>query len=248
MEQTQVGSYGSYGSGSQHEGSPERRHSISPALTHAQSHTQHRLHARHSIGSFDTRAHQPSSPTIALASRYSPPVAPLPPYSGTRMEYSGSVGQWRESQDGTASHVQAPSLFNGRASLSGSSSIGLDARGSISNGVDAAAGASSADASDEETLTDAVGQLSLNEDSQVRFHGKASGLHLLGKKPRMDRRNEGGIWYVPPLLNSSPPSPARLCLRELTYPHLLGTSPRHVSGHLLPHPRNDTNLPSPPVA
>jgi hypothetical protein len=49
-------------------------------------------------------------------------------------------------------------------------------------------------ASDDEALTDAVGQLSLNEDAQVRYHGKASGLHLLGQKPRVDRRNEGGIW------------------------------------------------------
>ena len=48
----------------------------------------------------------------------------------------------------------------------------------------------------EEEVTDAVGQLSLNEDAQVRYHGKASGLHLLGIKDRVDARNEGGIWYV----------------------------------------------------
>ncbi|KAF8153056.1 fungal-specific transcription factor domain-containing protein [Crassisporium funariophilum] len=49
----------------------------------------------------------------------------------------------------------------------------------------------------EEELTGAVGQLSLNEDEQVRYHGKASGLHLLGSKERVDRRNEGGIWRFP---------------------------------------------------
>lgn len=49
--------------------------------------------------------------------------------------------------------------------------------------------------SDDE-LTGAVGQLSLNEDEQVRYHGKASGLYLLGNKERVDRRNEGGIWLV----------------------------------------------------
>lgn len=43
---------------------------------------------------------------------------------------------------------------------------------------------------------DAVGQLSLNEDEQVRYHGKASGLHLLGGKERDDSRNEDGIWSV----------------------------------------------------
>lgn len=49
----------------------------------------------------------------------------------------------------------------------------------------------------EEGITDAVGQLSLNEESQVRFHGKASGLHLLAQSPRADGRNRGGIWHFP---------------------------------------------------
>ena len=48
----------------------------------------------------------------------------------------------------------------------------------------------------EDELTGAVGQLSLNEEEQVRYHGKASGLYLLGNKERIDRRNEGGIWLV----------------------------------------------------
>ncbi|KAF9463229.1 fungal-specific transcription factor domain-containing protein [Collybia nuda] len=48
-----------------------------------------------------------------------------------------------------------------------------------------------------EELAGAVGQLSLNEDEQVRYHGKASGLHLLGVKDRVDGRNEGGIWRFP---------------------------------------------------
>ncbi|KDR77152.1 hypothetical protein GALMADRAFT_246384 [Galerina marginata CBS 339.88] len=49
----------------------------------------------------------------------------------------------------------------------------------------------------EDGFIGAVGQLSLNEDEQVRYHGKASGLHLLGNKERIDRRNEGGIWRFP---------------------------------------------------
>ena len=36
----------------------------------------------------------------------------------------------------------------------------------------------------------------MNEDEQLRYHGKASGLHLLGVTQREDGRNEGGIWYV----------------------------------------------------
>lgn len=31
---------------------------------------------------------------------------------------------------------------------------------------------------------------------QVRFHGNASGLPLLGRNDRTDDRNEGGIWYA----------------------------------------------------
>lgn len=49
----------------------------------------------------------------------------------------------------------------------------------------------------EEDLEDAVGQLSFNEDEQVRFHGKASGLHLLAPQERIDGRSEGGIWRFP---------------------------------------------------
>ena len=48
----------------------------------------------------------------------------------------------------------------------------------------------------EDELTGAVGQLSLNEDEQVRYHGKASGLYLLDNKERVDSRNEGGIWLI----------------------------------------------------
>ena len=48
---------------------------------------------------------------------------------------------------------------------------------------------------DGDNIMDAVGQLSLNDDEQVRYHGKASGLYLLDGE-RIDRRNEGGIWFV----------------------------------------------------
>ncbi|EGN91754.1 hypothetical protein SERLA73DRAFT_80157 [Serpula lacrymans var. lacrymans S7.3] len=45
--------------------------------------------------------------------------------------------------------------------------------------------------------TDAFGQLSLDENREVRYHGKASGLHLLGRSDRVDDRHEGGIWHLP---------------------------------------------------
>ncbi|KAE9408528.1 hypothetical protein BT96DRAFT_970469 [Gymnopus androsaceus JB14] len=62
--------------------------------------------------------------------------------------------------------------------------------------------------SDEDELAVATGQLSLNEDEQVRYHGKASGLHILGAKERVDDRNEGGIWRFPTVSSS------RITMRE----------------------------------
>ena len=56
----------------------------------------------------------------------------------------------------------------------------------------------STDSDSEDDVADAVGQLSLNEDDQVRYHGKASGLYLLGFNAKAEARNEGGIWYVMP--------------------------------------------------
>jgi len=52
------------------------------------------------------------------------------------------------------------------------------------------------DSDSEEDLLSAIGQLSLNEDQQVRYHGKASGIYLLRNKERLDQRNEGDIWCV----------------------------------------------------
>ncbi|GLB35813.1 putative fungal specific transcription factor [Lyophyllum shimeji] len=53
---------------------------------------------------------------------------------------------------------------------------------------------------EEEELKDAtekIGELSLDENQEVRFHGKASGLHLLSRNIRTDDRMEGGIWRLP---------------------------------------------------
>ncbi|KAG9074472.1 hypothetical protein FS749_013964, partial [Ceratobasidium sp. UAMH 11750] len=52
-----------------------------------------------------------------------------------------------------------------------------------------------------DAITDSLGQLSLNEHQQLRYHGKASGLHLLAQAPayRTDRArmDEAGIWRFP---------------------------------------------------
>ncbi|KZT36275.1 hypothetical protein SISSUDRAFT_1050132 [Sistotremastrum suecicum HHB10207 ss-3] len=47
------------------------------------------------------------------------------------------------------------------------------------------------------TLALGLGQLSLSENSQFRYHSKTSGLHLLAPTARDDLRNEGGIWRFP---------------------------------------------------
>ncbi|KAI0800103.1 fungal-specific transcription factor domain-containing protein [Fomes fomentarius] len=59
--------------------------------------------------------------------------------------------------------------------------------------------------SGEDEIAIAVGQLSLNEDEQVRYHGKVSGLHLLGANERQDGR---GIWRFPKARVWPPLSPA----------------------------------------
>ncbi|KIJ66200.1 hypothetical protein HYDPIDRAFT_26571 [Hydnomerulius pinastri MD-312] len=50
---------------------------------------------------------------------------------------------------------------------------------------------------DESSGATAFGQLSLDENQEVRYHGKASGLHLLIRSDRLDSRLEGGIWRLP---------------------------------------------------
>ncbi|KAI0640400.1 fungal-specific transcription factor domain-containing protein [Trametes meyenii] len=73
------------------------------------------------------------------------------------------------------------------------------------------------DESGEDEIAVAIGQLSMNEDEQVRFHGKASGLHMLGVKERKDGRNEGGIWRFPKARVWPPlPPAARNSLRRST--------------------------------
>jgi len=92
----------------------------------------------------------------------------------------------------------------------------------------------------EDELTGAVGQLSLNENEQVRYHGKLSGLHILNGKERNDGRNEGGIWCVVRSLPCSPHSPtsyrrlpsARVWPPAPDGPNLLQDDEQQVAHHL----------------
>ncbi|KAL4071784.1 fungal-specific transcription factor domain-containing protein [Scleroderma citrinum] len=96
----------------------------------------------------------------------------------------------REISPSGASSTRSP-IF----SVSPSSSPVLSRTGEGS--VGARSVVDSGDTDGEEDVADAFGQLSLNEDRQIRFHGKASGLHLLGINARTELRNAGGIWRFP---------------------------------------------------
>ncbi|KAI0373611.1 hypothetical protein BV20DRAFT_937410 [Pilatotrama ljubarskyi] len=50
---------------------------------------------------------------------------------------------------------------------------------------------------DLEDCADAFGNLSIDENREVRYHGNASGLHLLVQAERNDGRNIQGIWQFP---------------------------------------------------
>ncbi|KAF9567781.1 hypothetical protein CPC08DRAFT_739993 [Agrocybe pediades] len=73
------------------------------------------------------------------------------------------------------------------------------------------------DVDDIKGTTEELGQLSLDENQEVRYHGQASGLHLLGRSERTDDRIDGGIWRLPMarvwpaskfgIQNSFPPGP-----------------------------------------
>ncbi|KAJ7597406.1 fungal-specific transcription factor domain-containing protein [Mycena floridula] len=50
---------------------------------------------------------------------------------------------------------------------------------------------------EDHDLPEALGSLSLDENQEIRFHGQASGLHLISNNDRTDNRHEGGIWSLP---------------------------------------------------
>ncbi|KAF8260725.1 fungal-specific transcription factor domain-containing protein [Lactarius quietus] len=55
--------------------------------------------------------------------------------------------------------------------------------------------ASESDESDDPTSM--VGELSLDENKEVRYHSQVSGLHLLSQADRTDERRVGGVWNFP---------------------------------------------------
>ncbi|KAG5636297.1 hypothetical protein H0H81_008496 [Sphagnurus paluster] len=129
------------------------------------------------------------------------------------------VSFYVQSNDGYESHRSKGNLgrersgiYSSRRRSSPSSTESIDA---LSSG------------SDDEELISAVGQLSLNEDREVRYHGKASGLHLLGNKERLDSRNEGGIWRFPKA-RVWPPLPSAASLAQTHDDEFVERLPDHT--------------------
>ncbi|KAF8506800.1 fungal-specific transcription factor domain-containing protein [Russula emetica] len=50
---------------------------------------------------------------------------------------------------------------------------------------------------DSDDATSLLGELSLDENKEVRYHGAISGLHLLSHADRTDERKIGGVWQLP---------------------------------------------------
>ncbi|THV03041.1 hypothetical protein K435DRAFT_775205 [Dendrothele bispora CBS 962.96] len=114
-------------------------------------------------------------------------------YPSSVSSATSSPGSRAPSFSGTKSSHPNPFSFNSAShdSFAGSTEItptGRPVPGSLSD--------DESSLNDDEMLA-ALGQLSLNEEEQVRYHGKASGLYLLGSQDRLDHRNEGGIWRFP---------------------------------------------------
>jgi hypothetical protein len=80
-----------------------------------------------------------------------------------------------------------------RSNLAASPTLSLSPGGGGEAAYDSDADADADE--DADGVADAFGQLSINEYDHVRYHGAASGLHLLGNRPRADTRLHDGIWH-----------------------------------------------------
>ncbi|TBU22427.1 fungal-specific transcription factor domain-containing protein [Dichomitus squalens] len=126
----------------------------------------------------------------------SPPLSALPP-SGTSASARKEADSQAASSDGRRQRRRLDGDGAVQPEISRRSTSSASSRSPIRHGAAGEESMEETDESGEDEMAVAVGQLSLNEDEQVRFHGKMSGLHLLGVKERQDGRNEGGLWRFP---------------------------------------------------
>lgn len=117
----------------------------------------------------------------------------------------GSAGEYESEGYSAYAYEYGRGRRTGSGSVSGSTdggSVDADGSGGESSGGEDDDGmdVGTAAGRGEGGLAGAVGQLSLNEDKQVRYHGKASGLHLLarqagarGRRGRRGRSEDAGV-------------------------------------------------------
>ena len=135
------------------------------------------------------------SNTISLNDPH--PTRPLQTqHSSIHVSDGDQVRRQRRRVDGDVRDGRNSSLKGIALTRNGSTSPGYSPVRTSTSGSGYASGymGASTDSDSEDDFVGAVGQLSLNEDEQVRYHGKASGLYLLGINAKEEARNEGGIW------------------------------------------------------
>lgn len=154
-----------------------------------------------------------SGPSSRGSSAFTKPVLRLSPShlqpTLDPHDAAGSRRQRRKIGDLDAYPYSAPTSATYRSSRSPDSEVSPFRRGRLSAKSSSAklsdvyraqslkASSTSSESDSDGDFAGAIGQLSLNEEEEVRYHGKASGLHLLDGDGRMDGRNEGGIWRFP---------------------------------------------------
>ncbi|TFK77447.1 hypothetical protein BDN72DRAFT_830615 [Pluteus cervinus] len=113
-----------------------------------------------------------------------------------------SIVPTQEWQDNLSAKLTTPQHASSRSyAVAGSSSGPLPQRRRLNDNGEMKPDWSSMYSMDPEEEqpdpAEGIGELSLDERQEVRYHGKASGLHLLSRSSRTDDRNEGGVWRLP---------------------------------------------------
>ncbi|KAG6380094.1 hypothetical protein JVT61DRAFT_8179 [Boletus reticuloceps] len=154
-----------------------------------------------------SRAIRPSAPSTTISNTISlndphPPRQLQSQHSSIHSSDGDHVRRQRrrvddDEGDGRSSSPKGVTLMRNGSPSSGFSPVRTNTSYASGSGYASGYMGTSTDSDSEDDFVDAVGQLSLNEDEQVRYHGKASGLYLLGINTKEEARNEGGIWRFP---------------------------------------------------
>ncbi|KAJ3874729.1 fungal-specific transcription factor domain-containing protein [Lentinula edodes] len=88
------------------------------------------------------------------------------------------------------------------------------------------------DNEESDGITEGMGELSVTENQEIRYHGKASGLQFLSKNNRTDDRVEGGLWKMP-MARVWPPSKDFAALTVQEDDIVVELPPIHIQDHLI---------------